>query len=56
MVIGWGNINTKKINWKEFDDQIFLCILNYDFFLLSFLFNESNSLEGSSFKFKFSIR
>jgi hypothetical protein len=43
----------KKI-WQDFDDQIFLCTLNYGCFSLSHFFNESN--KSSCFKFKFSIR
>jgi hypothetical protein len=41
-----GNIDTRKrIFWRYFDDQIFLCTLNYEFFLLNILFNKSYSLE-----------
>ncbi len=34
---------TRKIFWKDFDEQIFLCILNYEFLLLSPLFKENNN-------------
>jgi hypothetical protein len=46
MVIWCDNINTKGNFLEGFDDQNFLCTLNYGFFLLSFLFNEHNSLEA----------
>jgi hypothetical protein len=36
----------RRIVWKDFEDQIFLCTLNYGFFLLSLLFNECNILEA----------
>jgi hypothetical protein len=42
MVIWCDNIDTKEDFWKNFDDQFFLCILNYGFFLLSLLIIDSN--------------
>jgi hypothetical protein len=36
----------RRTFWKDFDDQNFLCTLNYGFFLLSPLINESNSFKA----------
>jgi len=47
MVIWYNNIDTKEDFFGKvlIDDQKFLYTLNYDFFLLSPLLNQSNSLE-----------
>jgi len=36
MIILCDNIDIKENFLKKIDDQIFLCILNYDFFIESF--------------------
>jgi len=38
MIIWCDNIDIKEEFWKELDDQVFLCILNYDFFLIKSFF------------------
>jgi hypothetical protein len=46
MVIWYGNIDTKEDFLEGFWWSILLCTLNYGFFLLIFLFNESNILKS----------
>jgi hypothetical protein len=46
MIIWCDNIDTKDFFLKGFNDQNFLCTLNYGFFPLSLFFNESNNLEA----------
>jgi hypothetical protein len=45
---------SRKTFWKDFDDQIFLCTLNYGFLKLSPLFNENNILKAHLSNLNFS--
>jgi hypothetical protein len=36
---------SRRIFWKDFDDQVFICTFNYGFILLNMLFNENDNLK-----------
>jgi hypothetical protein len=54
MIVWCDHIDTKEYFLGGFDEQVGLCTLNYKFFKLSFLFNESNHLEAHPLNLRFS--
>jgi len=43
----------EKTFWNDFEDQVFLCTLNYCFFPLSPFFSGSNNLEAHTSNLSF---